>query len=143
MRGEAPPIPYASVEVADRARLRDVAARYRAVLAGTLPPEEMPDVGDLVKEELRPYVGMAPKAKLDAMGVLRHMCRRCHNPSLDPLITRALFDVDELADMPRAEKDEAIRRLTMSDASGLRMPPSRFALLGEADIARLTALLRR
>lgn len=129
--------PYASVDIFDEARMRAASDSYRAG-AG-----ELPAMDELFRDDRRHWIGLRPKPRLDGRGIMRHMCRRCHNPDLDPLVSRALFDVDRLDSLDRFEKDEAIRRLTMPSASGRRMPPPRFGRLSDAETSAVVAELRK
>ena len=70
---------------------------------------------------------------LDGAGIMKHMCQMCHNAKLDQTITRARFDVTQLATMSRAVKDEAIRRLQLPGQEAKHMPPSRFHVLSDAE----------
>jgi hypothetical protein len=47
----------------------------------------------------------------------------CHNSELDQTITRADFNVDELATLPRSELDTAIARLMLPADDIRKMPP--------------------
>ena len=71
-------------------------------------------------------MGFAPQAGASGRALLQQMCQECHNASLDMTITRERFLVDQLDQMPRAEKDLAVQRLQTDASSRLRMPPPLF-----------------
>jgi hypothetical protein len=74
-----------------------------------------------------------PAPGLDGHGILVHQCQHCHNSTLDQTVSRARFNIEQLANMTRAEKDEAIRRIQLGDDDRHKMPPVRFHTLGDAD----------
>lgn len=78
-------------------------------------------------------MSIRPRPGLDGRGILVHMCQMCHNSRLDQTLSRARFDVEQLAQMPRAEKDLAIARLQLPATDRQAMPPARFHELGAAE----------
>jgi hypothetical protein len=64
------------------------------------------------------------------------MCQMCHNARLDPSQSRARFNVEQLDQMSRAEKDLAIARLQLRDDDRHLMPPRRFRELDAAERQR-------
>jgi len=74
-----------------------------------------------------------PQPGLDGKGILVHMCQMCHNSRLDPSLSRARFNVEQLAQLPRAEKDLAILRLQLPAGDRHLMPPARFHELSAAE----------
>ncbi len=126
--------PYFDGHITDPDKLSSASISYRATMLGVSPPEDMTDIRDVVLDEAAPYLSYAPAPGLDGRGILDHMCRHCHNSSLDPSISRANFNVDELDALPDWTKDEAIRRLQLPEDDIERMPPQRFHTLSPAEI---------
>jgi hypothetical protein len=71
------------------------------------------------------------------------MCQDCHNPSVDPSLSRARFDVTRLEEMDRGEKGLAIARLRLAPTTRHHMPPLMFRALDEFEIARVAAELQK
>jgi hypothetical protein len=117
----------------DPAKVSAATAAYQQTMAGTLPRDQMPDIRDTMLDAALPEMSVRPAAGLDGRGILVHMCRMCHNSSLDQTLTRSQFNIDTLDQLPRAEKDLAIQRLMMDDSDRHRMPPSRFHTLSDPE----------
>jgi hypothetical protein len=71
-------------------------------------------------------MSIRPAAGLDGRGIMVHICRHCHNSTLDQTQSRAMFNVDTLDSLPRGIKDKAIERLMLPDDDRRAMPPRRF-----------------
>lgn len=130
--GTAIPVPYYTNPF-DPTKLQAATTAYRQLMTGALPASQLPDLTDVFLDSALPDMSVRPKPGLDGHGILVHMCRMCHNPSLDQSLTRARFDVDALATLPRAEKDLAIQRLQLPDSDAHHMPPVRFHELSAAE----------
>lgn len=143
LAGEVIAMPYPAARASDPTRLREAAVAYRGVLAGDQPAEQLPDYSALLRETARPMVSLRPRQGLDGEGILRQMCQRCHNSSLDQTLSRAAFDVSRLDSMLREEKEEAKRRLRLPPSSPRHMPPDRFGELSPAEIATAIEALDR
>jgi cytochrome c5 len=141
--GTAIATPYPGGRASDPTKLAEAARGYRAVMAGKAPPDQMPSLADLHRDDARWMASLRPKPGLDGAGMLRQMCQRCHNSALDQTVSRSLFDVEKLGAMSRREKDEAIRRLELPASSRRKMPPPRFGELSEEEIAAVVEELRR
>jgi hypothetical protein len=141
--GQFIPVPYHDVKVTDATKLAAATASYRAVMAGMSPLGSLMDIREVFLDAALPKLSFRPKAGISGKQILEHMCQRCHNPSLDQTISRAKFDVTKLATMPRAEKDLAIKRLTLPMDTRLRMPPPRFGELSPAEIQLVIDELRK
>lgn len=139
--GTAIGVPYFDGHITDPSKVSAASISYRATMLGVSPAEDMTDVRDVLLDEAAPYMSYAPAAGLDARGILTHMCRHCHNSSLDSSISRANFNVDELESMPEWTKDEAIRRLQLPEDDIQRMPPQRFHTLSAAEVGQVIDLL--
>lgn len=126
------PVPYFAVPQ-DSAKIATMIQAYKDTLAGTVPRDQMPDIRDTVLDSALPDMSIRPKAGLDGKGIAVHMCTMCHNSRLDQTISRARFDIDNLAQMTRAEKDAAIARLQLPDTDRKKMPPVRFHVLSDAE----------
>lgn len=109
---------------------------YRAVIAGTLPRDQLPDPASIVSDAALPFMSIRPKPGLDGRGILVHMCSQCHNSRLDQTLSRARFNVMTLDAMSRQERDLAITRLQLPDSDPLKMPPPRFRTLSDKERAR-------
>jgi hypothetical protein len=140
--GTAIPVPYYTNPF-DATKLQAATTAYNQVIAGSLPPAQMPDISDVFLDSALPDMSVQPKPGLDGHGVLVHMCRMCHNSSLDQTISRANFNIDTLASLPRAEKDKAIARLQLPDTDAQHMPPKRFHELPPADLAAAISVLQQ
>jgi len=117
----------------DPTKMQAAITAYTQTMSGALPRAQMPDVTDVYLDSALPDMSVRPKAGLDGQGILVHMCRMCHNSSLDQTISRANFNVDTLASLARAEKDAAIARLQLPDTDAHHMPPVRFHELSQAE----------
>jgi hypothetical protein len=143
LAGKVIAMPYSEARASDPTRLRTAAATYRDVLTGAQPPEQMPDFSGLLRDSARPMVSLRPHPGLDGEGILRQMCQRCHNATLDQTLSRAAFDVTRLDTLSRDEKDEAKRRLLLPPSHPRHMPPERFGELSPDEIAAAVEALDR
>jgi hypothetical protein len=134
VQGNAMAAPYFDGHITDPGKVATATQAYLDVMAGNLPADQAPNMHDVLLEEAYPYMSFAPAPGLDGRGILTHMCRHCHNSSLDQSITRANFNVENLDALPQWVKDEAIRRLQLPDDDIDRMPPLRFHTLSDAEI---------
>ena len=134
--GNAIQVPYHDVKVSDPQKLATLADAYRA--GGAIP-----DIRDIFLAEAEPEMGFRPAVGLDGTGILVQTCSQCHNGRLDPSLSRARFDVANLSQMTRAEKDQAIARLQLAPDATRLMPPRRFARLSSAEIAAAVAVLQK
>jgi hypothetical protein len=119
------PVPYFTNPY-DTAKLAAMTAAYQQMMAGVLPGAQMPDVSDTLADTALADMSIRPKAGLDGHGILVQMCQMCHNSRLDQAQSRALFNVEQLAQLSRAEKDLAITRLSLPATDRHAMPPVRF-----------------
>jgi hypothetical protein len=126
--------PYFDGHITDPAAVATATQAYVDFIAGNIPVDQAPDMSDVLLTEAYPYMSFAPAPGLDARGILTHMCKHCHNSSLDQTITRALFNAENLDAVPQAIKNEAIRRLQLPDDDIQKMPPVRFHTLSDAEI---------
>jgi hypothetical protein len=83
-----------------------------------------------------------PALGLSGRQILVQACQQCHNSHLDPTISRALFDVEKLDSLSKAEKDEAVRRINLPREDCSHMPPTRFRDLDANEIALVQAALQ-
>lgn len=124
-------VPYHDVKITDPDKLARMSDAYQQWLNGET--QTIPDIRDVFLDSGLRDMGFAPKAGLDGKQLLVQMCQQCHNAGLDPTITRDRFLVDQLDQMSRDEKDLAIERLAPNDHTRLRMPPSLFRTITEAE----------
>lgn len=134
LNGTRIPVPFFRVRVTDATVLAAAAQQYRAVMAGTAARSTMPDIRHLYTPEAEIGVSLRAKAGQTGVQLMQQMCQRCHNSALDQTISRARFDVTQLATMSRAEKDIAIGRVQLAKENVRRMPPERFGELTAAEI---------
>jgi hypothetical protein len=134
------PVPYYANPF-DPTKLQAAIGAYQQLASGALPASQLPDVSDVLLDSALPLMSITPAAGLDGAGILVHMCRMCHNSQLDQTITRAAFNIDTLATLPRDEKDLAIQRLQLPDGDVHQMPPARFHTLAQADRNAAIAVL--
>lgn len=127
--GNAIPPPTFMPIHTDPAKAVPMYEAYRAVMSGSLPRAQLPDVRNIFSADALASMSIRPKPGLDGPGILVHMCAQCHNGRLDPSLSRARFDVMKLDEMSREEKDEAITRLELPDDAPGKMPPPRFRTL--------------
>jgi len=126
------PVPYFAVPQ-DTAKISSMIQAYKDTISGTLARDQMPDIRDTLLDSALADMSIRPKAGLDGRGIMVHMCTTCHNSRLDQTITRSRFNIETLAQMSRAEKDEAIKRLQLPDTDRHKMPPVRFHVLSDAE----------
>jgi hypothetical protein len=126
------PVPYYT-NATDRTKLAAMTMAYQQTMAGTLARDKMPDVSDTVMDSALSDMSIRPKPGLDGRGILVQMCQMCHNARLDQTLSRARFNIEQLDQMTRAEKDLAIQRLQLPTASRHAMPPARFHELSDAE----------
>jgi hypothetical protein len=130
--GLAIPVPYFSNPY-DRTKLTAMTAAYQQAIAGTLAPRQLPDVSDTLLDTALADLSIRPKPGLDGRGILVQMCQMCHNSRLDPSQSRAQFNVEQLAQLSRGEKDLAIARLSLPPTDRHAMPPVRFRELSATE----------
>src|SRR5260370_42336249 len=116
---------------------------YKKVIAGTTPRYFLPDLRDVILDAALPDLTFQVKAGLDGHGILVQACQQCHNPGIDPMLSKASFDVSKLATMAAAEKQRAMTRLSLPVDNILHMPPTRFRTLSAAEIGLATAALSK
>jgi hypothetical protein len=143
LKGKIPGIGYPVVDFVDMDRMRRASKAYRAVAAGRAAQDKAPYLGDMHRPEVLFRVGLAPKPEATGRAILLNVCRRCHNPTRNPQLTRARFDVDKLDRLPLPELDRARNRLTLPIDDPKRMPPARFGRLSDLEIERVKAELSR
>jgi hypothetical protein len=141
--GNAIPPPYFGVKQTDPDKAAAMLDAYRAVMDGTLPRDQLPDIRDVFAESALSAMSIRPAPGLDGRGILVHMCSQCHNYHLDQTLTRARFNVMALDAMSREERDTAIARLQLPDADPAKMPPPRFRTLSDAERALVIAELSK
>jgi hypothetical protein len=141
--GNAIPPPYFGVDQTDPITATAMFNAYRAVMDGTLPRDQLPDIRGVFADSALSAMSIRPKPGLDGRGILIHMCSQCHNSRLDQTLTRARFNVMTLDAMSREERDIAIARLQLPDRDPAKMPPPQSRLLSDAEQALVIAELRK
>ncbi|MEQ9324811.1 MAG: c-type cytochrome, partial [Polyangiaceae bacterium] len=143
LKGKIPGVGYPVVDFVDRESMARASKAYRALLARRAANDKAPDHGDKHRPEVLFRVGLAPKPESTGAQIMVNVCRRCHNPTRNPKLTRARFDVDKLTTLPVKELARARDRLTLPIDSPKRMPPARFGRLSDEEIERVSAELTR
>ncbi len=143
LKGQIPGVQFPVVDFLDGSRLRRAAKAYRAAFAGRVDQAMTPYMGDLHRSEVRYRVNLAPKPGASGRAILVNTCRRCHNPTRNPKLSRARFDVDRIEQLPAEELERARERLVLAIDDPKRMPPARFGRLSEAEMVRVDAELAR
>jgi DNA-binding beta-propeller fold protein YncE len=141
LRGEAIAVPYPLVDVTDAAQ-RDLAVQsYLGVVTQAAPRESLVDIREVFSEDARQKLSFEPTPGADGRTVLLQMCSRCHDGRGDPNSTKSRFNVLQLGDMSRMEKDLAILRINALDET--RMPPWRVGTLTPESILAATTELQK
>jgi len=141
LRGEAIPVPYPAVDVTDEAKRNAAIHSYQEVVRRASPRESLRDLRDVFSDDAMKKLSFLPQPGAGGETVLLQMCARCHDGRGNLSLSRNRFNVMELANLSRSEKDVAISRLNESDRG--RMPPWRVGSLTPESIAAATAELRK
>jgi hypothetical protein len=137
------PVPYFGPVATDPVKVQSLITQYTSVTAGTLPRNQLGDLGDVFSDATQRAMTHKPALGLSGQQLLVQVCQECHNSRLDQTISRASFNIEKLAQLPRAEKDEAIRRINTPKNACDHMPPDRFRELSAAEIALVQAELQK
>lgn len=121
--GKMIPPPYHDVKVTDPGKLLFVSHRYVDLKAGVIPASEMPDMRQVFLDDAMEELSFYPPKGATGEQVLMHACAQCHQPSLEQGISRANFDVSQLATMPKGMKETAIARMLLPASDIKKMPP--------------------
>jgi MYXO-CTERM domain-containing protein len=132
LRGEAIAVPYPRIDVSDATKRVAAARAYQDVARGVAPRSSVRDLREVFTDDAMEKVSFVPQPGADGKAVLLQMCARCHDGRGDPQLNKNRFNVRALDQMPRAEKDLAISRIT--DTSNTRMPPWRVGTLTSASV---------
>jgi mono/diheme cytochrome c family protein len=143
-RGESMTFPYHDVKVSDPAKLARMTDAYRAYRRGELDRSLLPDIRDVLPDDPQRLaeMGLMTEPGLSGEDVLLQACSICHNDRLDQTLSRARFRAN-LVGVDRAERDNAIARLRLTEDDPLAMPPPRLrTLTPEARSRAIEALMR-
>lgn len=133
--GDAIGVPYPLADVTD-AELRAARVKsYVDVVTGAAPRESLLDLRGLFSEDAKQKLGLVPPPGASGSAVLSQVCSRCHDGRENPNLSRAAFNVKNLAGMSRDQKDLAIKRMQEPETSIAKMPPWRAAVLPPAALA--------
>jgi cytochrome c553 len=112
------------VKVTDPQKLAFASSAYRNMVEGRTSRADLPDIRRVFLDDA--LEGMTMRTKKGASGreVLVQACAQCHNPRLDPSISRAQFDVTKLDSMNAQQKANAIARLKLPPSDRKHMPPA-------------------
>jgi hypothetical protein len=140
--GQAIAVPYHDVKVTDATKLAAATNAYRKVSLGQASPNSLMDIRDVFLDQGLRDMGFAPADGLDGHALLVQVCQQCHNSHLDQTISRALFNVEILGALPRSRKNEAIRRLNITNLEDpSKMPPPLFRTLTSDERQRIIDVL--
>src|SRR5262249_22668951 len=134
LAGDAIPPPYHDVKVTDPAKLDAATGAYKAFMTGQ--SATLLDIRDVFLDAALPDLGLRVTAGVAGKDLLVATCQQCHNDKLDPMVSRARFDVTRLDMLTRDEKDLAIARIRLPEGDPKRMPPERFRMLTKDEIER-------
>lgn len=136
-------LPYHDVKITDASKLAAKTAAYQAFRQGELAAKDLPDLREILPDDLDRLarIGVTTDPALDGRGVLLQACAQCHNPLLDPALSRSRFRAD-LEGMSRQAKDAAIARLMLPRDNPLAMPPARLRVLSPEAISQAIEALR-
>lgn len=123
-RGESIPPPYHDVKVTDPQKLAFASSAYRNMVEGRTSRADLPDIRRVFLDDALEGMTMRPKKGASGREVLVQACAQCHNPRLDPSISRAQFDVTKLDSMNAQQKANAIARLKLPPSDRKHMPPA-------------------
>ena len=137
------PVPYHDVKVTDPDKLDFAISTYTKVMSGKMLESELPDIRRVFLDSALEEMTMKPKAGATGKEILVQTCAQCHNPNLDPSISRARFDVTKLDSMPRAMKDSAIARMKLAASDVKRMPPAVFRSLPDDALGKAIQELQK
>jgi hypothetical protein len=141
--GQFIPVPYFDGVATDPVKVKTLINQYTAVSAGTLPRDQLGDLGDIFTDATQRALSHKPALGLNGRQLLVQVCQECHNSRLDQTLSRASFNIERLDTLSRGEKDEAIRRIHRPKDACDHMPPDRFRELDAAEIALVQAELQR
>jgi hypothetical protein len=142
LAGQAIAVPYPAVDVTDEAKRTAAARSYQDVARGAQARASLVDPREVFSADATQKLGFVPVSGADGKTVLLEICARCHDGRGNPALTKNAFDVLKLDQLPRAEKDLAIARITDAKVA-TRMPPWRVGALTAEAIAAATAELQK
>jgi hypothetical protein len=129
--GQFIPPPYHDVKVTDPDKLDFAVASYNKFLRGA-PAADLADIRRVFLDDALEEMAMRPKKGATGKEILVQACAQCHNSRLDPSISRAKFDVNQIDSMSDAEKATAIMRMKLPANDKRHMPPALFRTLPDA-----------
>jgi mono/diheme cytochrome c family protein len=141
--GQFIPVPYYDFRATDPTMVQSLIGQYKAVVAGTLPKDQLGDMAAVFTDPAQRAMTHKPALGLTGRQILVQVCQQCHNSHLDQTISRARFNVEQLDTLARGEKDEAIRRVGLPLDACSHMPPVRFRELDAAEIGLVQAELMK
>jgi len=142
LAGQAIAVPYPAVDVTDGAKRVAAARSYQDVVRGAQARANLADVRQVFSADATQKLGFVPVPGADGKTVLLEICARCHDGRGNPDLAKNHFNVLNLDQLPRAEKDLAIDRINAT-TTAMRMPPWRVGSLTPDAIAAATAELNR
>jgi len=140
LRGEAIAVPYPSIDVTDEAARTAAVGSYRNVVGGLAPRESLMDIRQIFSADAEQKLSFVPQPGADGKTVLAQMCARCHDGRGNPALRKNQFNVLQLGQMSRSQKDLAIERINSQAAV---MPPKRAGRLTPEAIQAVTLELQK
>lgn len=132
-----PPSP--EQEPFDHNKLLALIDEYSAYRTGKTA--EFPDMTNLFDKANLHGVGVRVQPNLSGPEILVQACSQCHHDGLNPKITRARFDVGDIASLSVNELQLAQERVNLPENHLKAMPPFRFRTLDSAERRELTGWL--
>lgn len=139
--GQAIAVPYPGVDVTDVEKRTAAVRSYLDVVTGAAPRETLLDIREIFSADAEQKLSFVPTPGTDGRTVLLQMCSRCHDGRGNPELAKNRFDVLRLDEMSRAQKEQAILRLSATDDT--RMPPWRVGTLTPEGIQAATLELQK
>lgn len=141
LRGEAIAVPYPQIDVSDEALRSAAIQSYRDVVAQLAPRESLLDIREIFSTDAQQKLSFVPTPGADGRTVLQQMCARCHDGRGNPALAKNKFNVLQLDQLSRAQKDVAINRISATDET--RMPPWRVGTLTPEAVQAAIAELQK
>jgi hypothetical protein len=141
--GERIPIPYYDVDSTDPNSRTAAANSYLAVATNGAAADTLLDPSAILSTDAQQAMSIIPGAGEAPEDLLHHFCGHCHNSRLNQSLSRARFNVDNLANLTAEQKQTAITRLQEPSGSSALMPPARFATLPASALTSLVQYLQQ
>lgn len=132
------PVPEVQFDRLDPVRAVGARGDYAGFLRQHPDDDAFELAASLVSDDVQRAIGVRPDPSLDAAGMMREMCVRCHDDRAPAGSRRGRFRVDAVTS---AGAQEAIRRIGLPSTSPYVMPPRRAGRLDSDEIGKLRSHL--